>query len=397
MITGGAYLNLLLMGGVFLAFSNGANDNFKGVATLFGSKATTYKVALWWGTLATLAGSIAALFFAQKILANFSGKGLVPDAVAQMNSFAIAVSFSAAATVFLATKFGFPISTTHAVTGSLVGAGFLGSPDGLNLSKLFATFFAPLLLSPILAIGGAILMYPCFMALTKRWKIDQESCICLEKEANSGVRSNLLIRPGFGTSSEYEAALSATGFIPTQEIHFPNIVIDSNASCETRFQGKAIAIKSKSLMDGLHFLSAGLISFARGLNDTPKIAALLLIGQVLHPMYAIGLTSLAIAVGGLLMAKKVAQRMSFEITDLNEEQGLSANFISSLIVLGASYLGVPVSTTHVSCGAIYGIGVVTKKVQYAGILKIVASWLVTLPVAIGLGYLSFLLLNKGSL
>ena len=60
----------------FLAYANGANDNFKGVATLFGSGKTSFPRALAWGTLATFLGSLTAVFFAQKLLAAFSGAGL---------------------------------------------------------------------------------------------------------------------------------------------------------------------------------------------------------------------------------------------------------------------------------------------------------------------------------
>ena len=50
------------MASCFLAYSNGANDNFKGVATLFGSKTTNYKYAIWWATITTFAGSLASIF-----------------------------------------------------------------------------------------------------------------------------------------------------------------------------------------------------------------------------------------------------------------------------------------------------------------------------------------------
>jgi hypothetical protein len=70
---------LLFITVCFLAFSNGANDNFKGVASLFGSGTTSYRAALTWATITTLAGSICALFLAQTLLIKFSGKGLAPD------------------------------------------------------------------------------------------------------------------------------------------------------------------------------------------------------------------------------------------------------------------------------------------------------------------------------
>ena len=55
---------VLLLAVCFLAYSNGANDNFKGVASLFGSKTTDYRTAIGWATISTFAGSVAAIFLA---------------------------------------------------------------------------------------------------------------------------------------------------------------------------------------------------------------------------------------------------------------------------------------------------------------------------------------------
>mgnify|MGYP001596034038 FL=1 len=71
----------------------------------------------------------------------------------------------------------------------------------------------------------------------------------------------------------------------------------------------------------------------------------------------------------------------------------SANLITSLVVIGASQLGVPVSTTHVSCGSLFGIGAVTKGAHWGAILKIVLAWLITLPVAGTLGFVAFAILK----
>src|SRR3979409_1712571 len=76
----------------FLAYSNGANDNFKGVASLFGCRAASYRTALTWATVTTFAGSITSIFFAQALLKKFSGKGLVPDAVVGSGLFVLAVA-----------------------------------------------------------------------------------------------------------------------------------------------------------------------------------------------------------------------------------------------------------------------------------------------------------------
>ncbi len=105
------------MATLFLSYSNGANDNFKGVATLYGSGTLTYKQALRLATVATIAGTIVALFLAGALVKNFSGKGLVPDTLLQEPAFAIAVAGGVALTVMLATRLGMPVSTTHGLVG----------------------------------------------------------------------------------------------------------------------------------------------------------------------------------------------------------------------------------------------------------------------------------------
>jgi len=78
---------------------------------------------------------------------------------------------------------------------------------------------------------------------------------------------------------------------------------------------------------------------------------------------------------------------------MNDGQGFSANLVTSIIVIGASKIGVPVSTTHVSCGSLFGIGMATKQAHWGAILKIVTSWITTLPVAAILGCLIFSLIR----
>ncbi|MGE3975316.1 MAG: anion permease [Bdellovibrionales bacterium] len=369
---------IILLSALFLAFSNGANDNFKGVATLLGSKTTTYKIALSWATITTLLGSAVAFFFAQKLIANFSGKGLVPADVVALSSFTASVALASASTVFLATRFGFPISTTHAITGALVGAGLFASASGVNFSQLVSTFFLPLIISPLLAIAGAIAIYPILSRMRKRFKVERESCLCLGNEV-------LVSAPADVPHGNLAAMISVA--------NFPTISVGTQITCEKRYVGKIWGINAKKVLDLGHFISSGLVSFARGLNDTPKIAALLLAGQHFSGMNATGGVGIVIGIGGLIMSRRIADTMSFQITEMNDGQAFSANLVTSAIVLGASHIGVPVSTTHVSCGSLFGIGAVTKQAHWGSILKIILAWVVTLPIASLLGLLSFLLLR----
>ena len=69
------------------------------------------------------------------------------------------------------------------------------------------------------------------------------------------------------------------------------------------------------------------------------------------------------------------------ITSMNHGQGFAANMATGLLVIGATRLGMPVSTTHVSVGALFGIGVTTGQANLGVMRKVVLSWVLTLPCA----------------
>jgi len=133
--------------------------------------------------------------------------------------------------------------------------------------------------------------------------------------------------------------------------------------------------------DAAHFVSAGVVSFARGLNDTPKIVALLLVIQAFDIKLGMLLVAIAMAVGGLLNARRVAVTMSKRITPLNPGQGFTANLVTSALVIAASRFGLPVSTTHVSVGSLFGIGLITREANARVVTGILLSWVLTLPIA----------------
>lgn len=353
----------------FLAYANGANDNFKGVATLYGSGTATYRTALLWATFTTAIGSVLALIFAHGLLATFSGKGLVPDAVVAMKSFALAVVFAAAGTVMLATRLGFPISTTHALTGALVGAGLLASPEGVHFGKLGSAFFAPLLLSPLIALLLSMTLYPALRFFRVRTGVQKETCLCVGTEV-VGV-----VPPGM----EKGQALA----LYAAEI--PAASVGTAPYCVDKYRGAVLAVDAGGTLDKFHFLSGGLVCGARALNDTPKIAALLLLGAAISPSIAIAGVALVMCLGGLANARRIAEMLSHKVTTMSPGQGFTANFVTSVLVLSASKLGLPVSTTHVSCGSLFGIGVISGHAQWKSIAAILVAWVTTLPVAALLG------------
>ncbi|MFW6066969.1 MAG: anion permease [Myxococcota bacterium] len=363
---------LIAVVGLLLAYANGSNDNFKGVATLLGSGTTSYRRALLLATGATAAGSLVALIVARELLVAFSGKGLVPGPVAAEPTFAAAVAVAAGATVLLASRLGFPISTTHALLGGLVGAGAMLSPDGVHGGQLANGFVLPLLLSPVLALALTATSYPSLRRLRRLSGVTRETCVCVGDRVVAVVPGTL-------------GAAQATRAVAMQ---MPAASVGTGATCRVRYRGTVWGVSAGRFLDAAHYASAGAVSFARGLNDTPKIAALLLVGQTLPPGAAISGTALAIAAGGLIGARRVAQTMSHGVTEMNPGQGLTANLVTAALVIGASKWGMPVSTTHVSCGSLFGLGTATGGARWSTIGRIMLAWVVTLPLAGALGALT---------
>ncbi len=351
---------IALLSVALLAWANGANDNFKGVATLFGSGVTDYRKALHWATAATLAGSVAAIWLTAHLVAAFSGKLFVSADTLALAGFPLAVTAACAATVLLATRIGAPISTTHALAGALLGAAFAAPGSVLDWAKAGKQIFLPLALGPLLSISAALLLYPLVSFARRRLGISRSSCVCVGEE---------WIPQATGT-----AVASVTASVADSQV------------CRERYAGRMVGVEAHALIDGLHYVSAGLVSFARGVNDTPKIVALVLMSAPLMQGHgAFWAVGIVIAIGGLLGARRVAETMSSKITAMNAGQGLTANLITASLVLAASPLGLPLSTTHVSCGALFGIGAITRQARWKTIAGIFAAWLITLPLAAALG------------
>jgi PiT family inorganic phosphate transporter len=347
----------------FLAYANGANDNFKGVASLFGSRTCGYRTAISWATAATFAGSVTALFVAQTLLVKFTGAGLVPDSLVASPAFVLAVAIGAGGTVILATLLGFPISTTHSLTGALAGAGLVAVGGQVNFAMLGTSFALPLLLSPLLAAVAGAVVYLLSRHMRLRLGVTKEMCLC------AGVEERVIPLP------------QPDGMFAAQVMPAVSVTLDEPVVCVQRYSGRVFGVKARRLLDVLRFLSAGAVSFARGLNDTPKIAALLLVAVAFDVRWGLPAVAGAMAVGGLLSARKVAGTMSHGITGMNPGQGFAANLSTAMLVTTASLHGLPVSTTHMSVGSLLGMGIVTRQAKWKPVLGVLASWVVTLPCA----------------
>lgn len=357
---------LVLAAALFLAYANGANDNFKGVATLFGSGAASYRGALIWATVTTYLGCLSSAVLAGRLVKAFSGQGLVPDTLVGSPQFLTAVAVGGAATVFLATRTGFPISTTHALTGALVGAGGVAAGSSLNLGLLGRSFFLPLAVSPLLAFVLAGLALTLFGWIRNRFSLSESGRLCL------CLRGREYALPGL----PWSPPLSVRSAMPLSEV-----ALGSEEDCARERAVPVLRLGTRTPSEVVHFLSAGAVSFARGLNDAPKIAGVLVVFHALGLRANLYLIATAMALGGLLHARRVGETMGRKITSMTQSQGLLANLSTSALVLGASHLGVPVSTTHVSCGSLFGIGASTSQGDQSVIRQILLSWVLTLPCA----------------
>ena len=343
---------LVVVAALFLAFANGANDNFKGFATVWGSNTLNYRKALIIATIAALAGSLLSVFLAHGLVKQFSGKGLVPDEIVALPAFALAVGAGAASAVLIATRVGLPISTTHALVGGLVGAGLASGVGGVDFAVLGSAFFLPLLLSPFVS---AFIGYTAYHLLPSR--DPAKDCICI-------------VSP---------TPVAAQGASLTLARTTPTIVIDTNEACHVHGANSRGSVSK--VIDGAHIASAATICFARSVNDTPKLAGLMVVANAANPTISLLAIAIAVAAGGLLLSRRVAETMSQKLTSLTPVQGLTANLATTALVLAASFKSLPVSTTHVSVGAIAGVGAGARTLSASTARTILLSWIGTLPLA----------------
>ncbi|NQX98441.1 MAG: inorganic phosphate transporter, partial [Flavobacteriales bacterium] len=264
----------------------------------------------------------------------------------------------------IATKIGMPISTTHSLVGALFGSGVVAVGTAFNFTKLGNTFLLPLIVSPIMAAIISLIVYSIFKKIRIVLGVTKETCISIGDEKIPVIKT-----------------INANEFLAVKAESQKTITIMNKQECIETYKGSFIGINSQKILDSAHYLSAGIVSFARGLNDTPKIVGLLIVINTLDIKWGMIAVAAAMAIGGLLNAKKVGELMSKKITHMNSGQGFTANLITGLLVTTASVHGLPVSTTHISVGAIFGIGTVTKKANLKVIRNILLSWLLTLPVA----------------
>jgi PiT family inorganic phosphate transporter len=356
-------LAIILLATLLLAYANGANDVSRAVATLVGSGRASYRTGLAWGTLWTGVGGFAALLFGGAMVKTFTG-WVNPDA-ALGGAFPVSVAVGAAAWVLFAERRGLPVSTSHALVGAVCGVAIAGYGVGsVAWAKIANTLFLPLLVSPLIGIAAAYVLFP---ATRRVFGATQAAEICLP---------NPVYRPALAFAGGPGGAGAASGCGPT-DLCVPHPTTLAAAGARR-----------------MHWLSSGLVAFARAFNDTPKIAAFPIVFFALVPQTTLALPVVfaivagAMCVGSLLSGARVTQTMAEKITRLPEETALAANLVSSVLVATAARYGFPVSTTHVTNSAIIGAGICqggTGAITWTTVRSMALAWVVTLPASAALG------------
>jgi len=231
----------IFIAGFGLAYFNGANDVSKGISTLVGSGVTNYRRAVAWGTVWTGTGAGLAALTANAMLQTFNsvshGTGLHTSVIA------IATMSGAILWIAFATFKGLPVSTTHAIVGAITAVAiFNGGLHQVDWRVLAGRIGIPMLVSPILALALTSGILKTWRALVPAIETD---CLCAENQ------------PGLGSVSPGGATLQSP-------------IISMRFNCCS----SATQTTTGFTIGHLHWLTSGLVSFARGLNDAPKIAVL---------------------------------------------------------------------------------------------------------------------------
>ena len=362
-----------------LAFSNGANDVSKAIATLVGSGVADYRTAILWGTFWTTVGAGLSGLVATAMVKTFS-QGLLAPGVASSSILATAVLAGAVLWVLVATRSGLPVSTTHALTGAIVGAGLIAfGTEGLLWEGIGKKILLPLILSPLLALMVSGLIHSLVRTLAARW---EDTCLCVMPTA----RALVMIDTQGATRTLFQTA--ALG----------QPVVTVPAQCD-RAGLKGLVVG----LDSIHWCSSGLASLARGMNDAPKIAAIMLLGSAVTTwssgsFQAIALIGVAVAMGlgSYVAGRRVTQVLAEHVTRMDHSEGLSANLTTSSLVFVSAVMGLPVSTTHVSSSSIIGIGLLNglSSIRWPTVRDMVLAWVVTLPASALLAALAYHLFAK---
>lgn len=409
------YLWLGIFFGFLMAWGIGANDVSNAMGTSVGSRAITIKQAIIIAAIFEFLG----VFIAGSEVTNTIKKDIVDITLFQnqMNFFIIGMLsalLSAALWLFIASFFGWPVSTTHTIVGSVIGFGFaqygLSAIHWKQVSYIiFGWLFSPIL-GGVLAFGifrttqififnkekpfeAAKTFIPLYLFVTI-WLI---TMISLSSVHNIGIILSLKDR--ILISSLISLVISFVGkFLISRMTLDPNV--------EKKFHFANVERTFAILM----LFTACAMAFAHGSNDVANaigpVAAIysltqkdvsiqtVLVSNVV-PTWILLLGSIGIVLGLAMYGKKVISTVGKKITLLTPSRGYAATLAAAITVVFASSTGIPISTTHTLVGGIFGVGLARgiAALNLQVIRSIVMSWIITLPMGAILAIIIFYLLK----
>lgn len=145
--------------------------------------------------------------------------------------------------------------------------------------------------------------------------------------------------------------------------------------------------REKKIFNHLQLITASCLALAHGLNDAQKSMGIITLGLLAAgvvatphiPLWVIASCAVMMALGTATGGWRIIRTMGFEITELKPIQGFAAEGSASVVILIASLLGMPISSTHMIAGSITGVGSANRSVKWQTAKKLAAAWVLTLP------------------
>ena len=351
----------------YMALYVGANDVANNVGPAVGGRALTLGAAL---AIAAVFEAAGALIAGGDVVATISKDIIRPPVEMGALDFILLMMagfLAAAMWIHLATYLGAPVSTTHSVVGGVVGAGVASAGFGAVNWSTMGTIAASWVISPVL--GGLI-------AAAFLWFIKARVIYRDDKIAAARVWVPVLVGIMAGAFAAY---LSLKGLKHLVKISLQTALLIGLAGGVAtwaamipviRRQSAGLENRNKSLkvLFGIPLVvSAALLSFAHGANDVANavgpLAAIVqasgtgaIGGEVSIPHWVMVIGAFGISFGLFLFGPKLIRMVGSQITKLNPMRAYCVALSAALTVIVASWLGLPVSSTHIAVGAVFGVG-----------------------------------------
>mgnify|MGYP002639436040 CR=1 FL=1 len=377
-VPGGYMLITAAMIGGYMAMNIGANDVANNVGPAVGSRALTMAGAIFIAAIFEAAGALLA---GGEVVSTIK-KGIIdPSLIQDPETFIwimMAALLAGAIWLNVATSVGAPVSTTHSIVGGVLGAGIAAGGLGIaNWSKM-SMIAASWVISPVL--GGAIAAV--FLYIIKR-KITYRTNMRAAAKRVVPVLVALMTW-AFTTYLILKGVkkLVKVEFLPALGIGLAIAVV---VYLMVRPMVAGAADNATNDKDGVNKLftiplifAAALLSFAHGANDVANaVGPLAAINDaILHggistkasiPLWVMLVGAIGIAIGLALYGPKLIRIVGSEITELDQSRAFAVAMAAAITVIIASQLGLPVSSTHIAVGAVFGVGFLREflKASYA--------------------------------